>query len=137
MFLVCLVLFATVTNSSYSSYQGAVGALYTFTESVSSIAETALSSLVSTTEWLQVSKKLGDLAEGERCIISIKIKGEFYNFVCTAHNTIHWDVFYLKIEVALDGYQGWEGKKLSNLGGWIKCPDWGIRVYKVYQYQGE
>lgn len=137
MFLVCLVLFASVTNAEYSMYQEAVDGLYTFTESVSDIAQTTLRSIRAASDWVGNIKDMHELEDGEKCVLSVKIKGNFYRFVCTAKNMKISDYAHLKIEMALDGYEKWQGKKFEPFMGWLKCPDWGIRVYSCYEYEGE
>ena len=139
LFLVCLVLFSAVTNAEYSSYEKAVGGLYEFTEDVSIMANVALQSIAAINTWSDTMTEQFYIEDGASCIVSVKIKGDFYDFLCIKENLGPFNEYKYKIIEAYDGKTSWVGKYFRNRLGWMSCPDWAWRVCKisVIQSQGE
>lgn len=149
MFLVCLVLFAVVTNSSYSTYQGAVGALYSFTETVGGASEAALSFVGKTIDWLTDDEyeAAGSYEDTmQTATVKVKIKGTWYDFYCKG---LTWSTDILgrvdwQIITAPEKYKDWEGKKIKHqLLFWWMLPNadlkirWNVKVTNVQNIEIE
>ena len=136
MFLVCLVLLSVVTDASYDTYQVAVNTVYETTEAVSSFVNSAVEALRSTTQFIGNIKDIRKLEHGDQVVVSVKIKGSYYRFLCVAEY-LGSDWGGVAIKEAYDGYSKWVGKRFEPFLGWLKCPDFGIRVYHSNEYIGE
>lgn len=132
MFLVFLVLFAVVSGAEYDAYKTAVRGIYSATETIGAFTSGALSVIM---KGLDIYDNDYDIADGTLIDVSIKISGEWYQFVAKANYRPFGFIFSrgirLEILEAPIEYVNWKGEYFYGFLAWLRCPDNGIRKYSM------
>ena len=136
MFLVCLVLFTLVYDVEYDVYSKTVNSMYMITESVADAADLAVNGLMAVGEWTTNLKEASSSKKGEQYEFHVKISGSYYRFKVVYIGKV-WMSSQYEILEAYNGYESWVGMTFCHWLGWVTCPDFGMRVYKIYELPSE
>lgn len=136
MFLVCLVLFTVVYDMEYEAYTKTVQSVYMISETVEDAADLAVNGLLAIGEWSTNLKESFSSKQGDQYEFHVKINGSYYRFKVLYVGKVLWSSQYEILE-AYNGYESWVGMTFCIWLGWVTCPDYGMRVFKIYELPSE